>query len=328
MHDTTLLELARTGDEAAFRALVEPHRRPLHLHCYRMLGSVQDAEDLVQETLLAAWRGLGAFNGAASLRGWLYRIATNRCLNALRTRSRRPRTAAPATDPPVEPSRLAEPPGIEPYPDALLDRAAEPAARYEQRETIELAFVTALQRLSARQRAVLVLRDVLGFGASEVARTLDTTVVAVNSALQRARAALEPGGAAPRASTGRERELAGRLADAFERGDVGAAVSLLTADAQLTMPPQPFVYHGREAIRRFLGAVVPPDGFRVLPTGANRQPALAFYERGGKAHGLLVVTVADAGVTAMTAFVGDGVVPRFGLPASDDPSGAAVSGRA
>jgi RNA polymerase sigma-70 factor (TIGR02960 family) len=326
-HEARLLGRARDGDEAAFRALVETHRRPLHLHCYRMVGSVQDAEDLVQETLLSAWRGLGAFNGEAQLRTWLYRIATNVSLNALRTRSRRPRTAR-ADPPPVEPSHVGEPDDVEPYPDALLDRSAEPAARYEERETVELAFVAALQRLPARQRAVLVLRDVLGFRATEVARTLDTTVVAVNSALQRARAAVDGHDAAPRTSSRRERELAGRFAAAVQRGDLGAAVALLTADARLTMPPQPYEYHGREAICRFLRAAVPPEGFRMLPTRAAGRPAYAFYERDGAPHGLLVLTVADEGIAAMTAFIDPGVLAAFGFPVAGESRPAPVSGRA
>ena len=322
---TRLLEQARAGDEAAFRALVEPHRRPLQLHCYRMLGSVHDAEDLVQETLLSAWRGLDGFQGDAKLRTWLYRIATNACLNALRSRSRRQREAP---EPPVEPSRIAEPVDLEPYPDALVDPDDEPGARYETREATELAFVTALQQLPARQRAVLVLRDVLGFRAGEVAETLDTTVVAVNSALQRAHAALDADGGAPRASSARERELAARMADAFERGDVGAVVALLTADARLTMPPEPFEYHGREAICNFLSAVVPAEGFRLVPTRANGRPAFAFYRRDGGAHGLLVVTVAEEGIAAMTAFVDTRVLEPFGLGLTDEPCGALVSGQA
>jgi len=326
--DTRLLERARDGDEAAFRALVEPHRRPLQLHCYRMLGSVQDAEDLVQETLLSAWRGLDGFNADAMLRTWLYRIATNACLNALRARSRRPREAARPSEPPVEPTRLGDPVDLEPYPDALLDPADEPAARYETREATELAFVAALQQLPARQRAVLVLRDVLGFRAGEVAETLDTTVVAVNSALQRAHASLDTNGAAPRASSARERELADRMADAFERGDVGAVVALLTADARLTMPPQPFEYHGREAICAFLSAVVPAGGFRLLATRANGRPAFAFYERGGNAHGLIVVTVAEDGIAAITAFVDTGVLRAFGFRLTDESAAAPVSGQA
>jgi RNA polymerase sigma-70 factor (TIGR02960 family) len=327
--DTRLLELARAGDEAAFRALVEPHRRPLQVHCYRMLGSVQDAEDLVQETLLSAWRGLDGFHGDAKLRTWLYRIATNACLNALRTRSRRPSEAPRPAEPPagVEPSRMADPTDIEPYPDALIDAEDEPGARYETREATELAFLAALQRLPARQRAVLVLRDVLGFRAGEVAETLDTTVVAVNSALQRAHAALPEDGAVPRASSTRERRLARRFADAFERGDVGAVVTLLTADAQLSMPPQPFEYHGREAICRFLSAVVPADGYRVVEVRANGRPAFAFYERSGHAHGLMVVTAAEDGITAITAFVDARYLRPFGLPADELPA-AAVSGQA
>jgi RNA polymerase sigma-70 factor (TIGR02960 family) len=299
---TRLLEQARAGDEAAFRALVEPHRRPLQLHCYRMLGSLQDAEDLV--------------------RTWLYRIATNACLNALRAQSRRPREAM---DPPVEPTRLSDPVDLDPYPDALLDPAEEPGARYEVREATELAFVAALQQLPARQRAVLVLRDVLGFRAGEVAETLDTTVVAVNSALQRARAAIDTNGHPPRASSARERELAARLADAFERGDVGAVVALLTDDARLTMPPQPFEYHGREAICAFLSAVVPAEGYRLLPARANGRPAFAFYPRGGRARGLMVVTAVEDGIAAITAFVDTRVLTGFGFPLTDESAAAPVS---
>src|SRR5215217_2463677 len=188
------LSRARAGDEQAFRALTEPYRRELQLHCYRIVGSVQDAEDLVQETLLAAWRGLGRFEGRSSVRAWLYRIATNRCLNALRARARRPQEAPPIVEPP-EPTRRTEPTWLEPYPDALLegvaDTSPEPATRYETREAIALAFVAALQHLPPRQRAVLVLRDVLGFAAAETAAMLDSSETSVKGALQRARATLD-----------------------------------------------------------------------------------------------------------------------------------------
>jgi RNA polymerase sigma-70 factor (TIGR02960 family) len=263
-----LLHRARSGDEAAFGHLTEAHRRELHIHCYRILGSVQDAEDLVQETLLAAWRGLDRFEGRASLRSWLYTIATNRCLNALRDRGRRlpdlPAPPAEAPEPP-EPSRTREPIWLEPYPDALLegvlDRSHDPHARYEAREAIGLAFVAGLQRLPPRQRAVLVLRDVLGFRAREVAEMLGVSEASVTSALHRARSTLDSD------RTGREREqaslpdsheeraLVARFAEAFESGDVEGVVSLLTDDAWLTMPPEPLEYQGPAAIARFFATV-------------------------------------------------------------------------
>ena len=264
--DRQALARAREGSEEAFRELTDPYRRELQLHCYRILGSVQDAEDLLQETLLAAWRGLERFEERASMRTWLYRIATNRCLNALRDSGRRPRElpAVPSGARSHCPSRPAatEPLWLEPYPDALLegiaDRASEPEARYETREAVGLAFVTALQHLPPRQRAVLVLRDVLGFEPAEVADMLDTSLASVNSALQRARATLEarlpPGhrDRAPLPRSRRERELVGRFAHAFETGDVDGVVALLTDDAWLTMPPEPFEYQGRAAIATFL----------------------------------------------------------------------------
>jgi RNA polymerase sigma-70 factor (TIGR02960 family) len=227
-----LIARARAGDGDAFRELTGPHRRELQVHCYRMLGSFQDAEDALQDTLLAAWRGLGGFDGRASMRTWLYRIATNRCLNALRSASRRPAKAwdNPEVEPP-EPTRLGEVVWLEPYPDASLSGAIDvplgPEARYEQREAISLAFVTALQVLPARQRAVLILREVLGYHAKEVADMLDSTVDAVNSALKRARASLRhrlsPTGEPPPApDSPAERELAAKFASAYESGDVDA----------------------------------------------------------------------------------------------------------
>src|SRR4051794_16103972 len=242
------LARARAGDDGAFRELTEPHRRELQLHCYRILGSMQDAEDLVQETLAAAWRGLEAFEGRASVRSWLYQIATNRCLNALRARSRRPKEVQTMSDA-LEPTRLIEPIWLEPYPDVLLegipDRSPGPAARFEARESIELAFIAGLQELPPRQRAVLVLRDVLGFRTLEVAEMLDTGEPSVKGALQRARAALRerlPDSGrdhAPGPESVGERRLVGRYADAVENGDVDEMVALLTDDARLTMPPQP-----------------------------------------------------------------------------------------
>src|SRR5690242_5627211 len=239
MSESALIR-ARAGDQRAFAALTDPYRRELQLHCYRILGQVQDAEDAMQETLLSAWTALESFEERSSLRSWLYRIATNRCLNMLRASGRRPRTApGPAYTAP-EPTRYGEVLWLEPYPDALLegiaDDAAGPEARYESREAVSLAFLTALHRLPPRQRAVLVLRDVLGFSAAEVAVMLDTTPTSVNSALIRARATIEEReprahGRAPVARSAQEHELVARFADAFERGDVEPIVALLGEDA-------------------------------------------------------------------------------------------------
>jgi RNA polymerase sigma-70 factor (TIGR02960 family) len=324
------LPRARAGDEEAFRELIDPYRGELQLHCYRILGSVQDAEDLLQETLLAAWRGLERFDGRSSLRAWLYRIATNRCLNALRDKGRRPREVVAIAEPP-EPTRRTEPIWLEPYPDALLDTVADtspgPEARYEFKEAVGLAFVTALQHLPPRQRVVLVLRDVLGFRAAEVADMLDTSEAAVKGALQRARAALEtrlPGRdreRAPSPRSPRERELVGRFADAVESGDVGRVVSLLTDDAWLTMPPQPFEYQGHAAIASFLHdrAALRGRPLRLVPTRANGQPAFGCYLPDAHAaiarpYGLMVLTVYGDRVSAITWFGDNGVFPHFGLP--------------
>jgi RNA polymerase sigma-70 factor (ECF subfamily) len=305
--------------EEAFRELAEAHRRELQLHCYRLLGSVQDAEDLVQETLLAAWRGLDGFEGRASLRTWLYRIATNRCLNALRDRGRRvpelpaPPEGAPA---PPEPTRRLEPVWLEPYPDTLLEVA--------QREAIGLAFVTALQRLPPHQRAVLVLRDVLGFRAAEVAEILEVSEPSVTSALHRARTALEPLPVeqAPLPGSPAERALVARFTEAFESGDVPRVVALLTADARLTMPPEPLEYEGPAAIAGFL-STVPAGGrldrVRLVPTRANGQPAFGCYLRDAHApiahaYGLMVLTLDGDRITAITGFTDTSVFPHFGLP--------------
>jgi RNA polymerase sigma-70 factor (TIGR02960 family) len=319
---------ARAGDEEAFRELTEPHRRELQLHCYRILGSVQDAEDMVQETLLAAWRSLDAFEGRASVRSWLYRIATNRCLNGLRARSRRPREAQPMNDSPA-PTRRTEPVWLEPYPDVLLedipDRVPGPAARYESRESIELAFIVALQGLPPLQRAALVLRDVLGYRTAEVAEMLETGEASVKGALQRARATLGarlPAGreGAPRPNSASERQLVGRFADAFQIGDVDEIVSLLTDDALLTMPPLPLEYQGHEAIAAFLRYRVPLRGapLRVVPTRANTQPALGCYLQDAHAaiarpFGLIVLTLEGDRISAVTRF-DHSVFPYFGLP--------------
>jgi RNA polymerase sigma-70 factor (TIGR02960 family) len=324
------LAQARAGDDDAFRQLTEPHRRELQLHCYRILGSVQDAEDTVQETLLAAWRGLEQFEGRASVRAWLYRIATNRCLNVLRGRRRRPREVPAMVEPP-EPTRLSEPVWLEPYPDVLLedlvDSAPGPHARYETRETVGLAFVTALQHLPPRQRAVLVLRDVLGFGGAEVAGMLDTTKAAVKGSLQRARATLDehaPTGerkGAPTPGSRRERELVGHFAAAVERGDVDAVVSLLTDDAWVRMPPQPYEYQGHTAVAALLRdrAIRRGAPLRLVPTSANGQPAFGCYLPDAhaaitRAYALIVLTLQGDRISAITWFGDLGVFPHFGLP--------------
>jgi RNA polymerase sigma-70 factor (TIGR02960 family) len=324
------LARARAGDEGAFRELIEPHRRELQLHCYRILGSIQDAEDLVQETLVAAWRGLETFEGRASVRSWLYRIATNRCLNSLRDRSRRPKEVQTMSDA-LEPTRLIEPVWLEPYPDVLLegipDRSPGPAARYEARESVELAFIVALQALPPRQRVVLVLCDVLGFRLAEAAGMLDTSETSVKGALQRARAALKerlPKGdreRAPRPDSASERRLVGRFSDAVESGDVDQLVALLTEDARLTMPPLPLEYQGHDAIGAFLRHREEVRGrrLRVVPIRANTQPAFGCYlpdTQTGIAHphAIFVLTLEGDGVSAITWFGDKSVFPHFGLP--------------
>jgi RNA polymerase sigma-70 factor (TIGR02960 family) len=324
------LARARAGDEEAFRELTEPYRRELQVHCYRILGSVQDAEDLVQETLLAAWRGLEGFEERASVRAWLYRIATNRCLNALRARSRRPREVQAMNELP-EPTRRTEPVWLEPYPDVLLedlpDRSPGPEARYETTESIEIAFIVALQHLPPRQRAVLVLRDVLGFRTAEVAEMLDTSEASVKGALQRARATLEarlPSAdrdRVPRPNSATERQLVGRFADAFQSGDIDGMVSLLTDDALLTMPPVPLEYQGREAVAAILRYAKDLRGapVRLVPIRANAQPALGCYledEHAAIARpwSLIVLTLEGDAITAITRFGDTSVFPHFGLP--------------
>ena len=327
-----MLERARAGDGEAFRALTDPHRRELQVHCYRILGSVQDAEDMVQETLLAAWRGLGDFEGRASLRSWLYRIATNRCLNALRDSGRRPQGMIGSNPPPgkPEPTRWGEPIWLQPYPDALLeglpDQAEGPDVRYETKEAVGLAFVSGLQRMAPHQRAVLVLRDVLGYRAAEVARMLDSTEASVNSSLQRARAAIEASPERPQGGTlpdsPAERALVSRFGDAFERGDIDALVALLTEDAWIRMPPEPHEYQGRPAIAEFLrtrGIWHSGRGIQLVPTRANGQPAFAYYLGDPhcdllRAGGLLVLTVQGDAIIAITRFSDNGVLPYFGLP--------------
>jgi RNA polymerase sigma-70 factor (TIGR02960 family) len=331
-----VISLARSGDGEAFRELTEPYRRELQAHCYRMLGSLQDAEDAVQDTLLAAWQGLGGFEHRASLRTWLYRIATNRCLNALRTASRRPAREwnIPGVEPP-EPTRLGEAVWLEPYPDALLAGAAgappSPEARYEQTESISLAFVTALQALPARQLAVLLLRDVLGFHASEVAGMLEVTVESVNSALKRARSTMQrqygaAGGrdAPPAPGSPAEDAIVARFTSAWESADLDALVALLTDDVFMSMPPIPFEYVGLDAVARFCAGLF-GAGRKVdlLPTRANGQPAFGAYAStpSGARPGTGLITITVAGTKAgdricATSRFEASVLPWFGLPLS------------
>jgi RNA polymerase sigma-70 factor (ECF subfamily) len=312
------IQRAKAGDERAFAALVEPYRRELQLHCYRMLGSLQDAEDLVQETLLAAWRGLGGFEERASLRAWLYRIATNRCLNALRERGRRPALEETLLAP--QPTRYVEPTWLEPYPDsAMPDPAPGPEARYEQREAAQLAFVAGLLRLPERQRATLVLRDVLGFRTEEVAAMLDVTPQSVKGALQRARAALDERvperERAPLPNSRAERELVALFSDAVEAGDTARMVALLTDEARLTMPPLPLEYTGHAAIAEFLDhrAQIRGAPLELRPTRANGQPAFGCYLH-SRAWGMLVLTLSGEQIAEITFFSDPSLVGRFGLP--------------
>ncbi|MGP0053616.1 MAG: RNA polymerase subunit sigma-70 [Solirubrobacteraceae bacterium] len=324
------LSRARAGDEDAFRELTDPYRRELQVHVYRIVGSAQDAEDLLQETLLAAWRGLEQFEGRASVRAWLYRIATNRALDALRASRRRPEELQQMTDVP-EPTRRAEPIWLQPYPDVLLaaipDQAPGPEARYETKEAIALAFIAGLQHLPPHQRAVLVLRDVLGFRAGEVAEMLETSESSVNSLLRRARAAFETRLPAagrertPLPNSKRDRHIIGRLADAFEAGDIDGVVALLTDDAWLTMPPEPYEYQGQAAIGVFLSdrAVRRGAPLRLVPTRANGQPAFGCYFPSpqteiARPYGLLVVTLKGDQISAMTWFADSSAFPLFGLP--------------
>ena len=326
-----LIALARNGDEEAFGALVEPLRRELELHCYRILGSLHDAEDALQETMLAAWKAFPKFEDR-SLRAWLYRIATNRCLNMLRHSAHRPRVTEPMHEVELpEPSRIGEVLWLEPYPDSLLEGIADdspgPEARYESHEAVSLAFVTAMQVLPPRQRAVLILRDVLGYHASEAAHILGSNEQSVTSALKRARATLKGAFSqgdtpppAPRSPA--ERTLVERFVRAFESSDVSGVVGLLTDDVRFTMPPLPAVWIGRDRAELFLEAMMAwsAQGHRILQTRANGQPAVGLYvadPHGSlrRGVGLLVHTLSGERISAITRF-DPSMLERFDLPRS------------
>jgi RNA polymerase sigma-70 factor (ECF subfamily) len=343
MRERAMLDAARKGDEHAYRGLVEPLRGPLHAHCYRMLGSVHDAEDALQDALLRAWRALPRFEGRSSLRSWLYKIATNTCLNLIARRPKRVLAAehGPAADPHDGPGApLVESVWVEPYPDERLADAAvaAPDARYEERESVELAFVAALQHLPARQRAVLILREVLGFSASEVADVLDTSVPSINSALQRARKAIDERRPAQSQQATlralgdeRLRDLVQRYVEAWEGGDVDAIVAMLAEDATLAMPPMATWYRGRGAVAVFLSdwafaqrwdteRFVPGDRrVRLVPVNANGQVAFAAYrwdpEQGEHVPmALQVLTLDGERIADITGFVTPEVFRHFGLP--------------
>jgi RNA polymerase sigma-70 factor (ECF subfamily) len=330
-----LLERARSGDEQAFAELTDPFRRELHVHCYRILGSLQDAEDAMQETLLAAWRGLDGYEQRASLRTWLYRIATNRCLNSLRATERRAPMEAEFGDAVVpEPTRETEIIWLEPMPDVLIeglpDTAPGPEAVIAASESISLAFITVLQTLPARQRACLILRDVMGFRASEVAEMLESTEESVTSALKRARATIAEDPELrqtppPPPNSPEERELLRKLTIAYESSDVDGLVALMTDDVWMRMPPVPLEYQGRELTRRFLRSVafVPGREFRVQQTRANGQPAFGIYPRDHatglyRAYGVIVFTLSGNAVSAITRF-DNSVLGAFGLPRTLPP---------
>jgi RNA polymerase sigma-70 factor (ECF subfamily) len=329
VQEQQLLVAAREGDEDAFRRLVEPYRGELHAHCYRMLASVHDAEDALQDATLRAWRGLPRFEGRSSLRSWLYTIATNTCLNVIAKRPKRvlPIDYGPATDPhdgPGEP--LVESVWIEPYPDERLgvqDGLASPEARYEQRESVELAFIAALQHLPPNQRAVLILREVLGFSAKEVAETLGTSVASVNSALQRARQSAderlpEQSQQQTLRALGDEglREVVDGYVDAWDRGDVERVVAMLTEDANFAMPPLASWFGPRDEIATFL-AEYPLSGtwrWRHVAATANGQPALAFYawdevEQAYLPFALNVLTLRGEKISDVVAFVARSIAP-------------------
>lgn len=336
------LAAAKSGDERAFEELTRPLQRELHIHCYRMLGTLDDADEALQETMLRAWRQLDQFEPRAPFRSWLYRIATNVCLTMLTRRARRSVVMSlDLDDDRVQVSRQeGEPVHLQPYPDRLLDQltatTSGPEATVELREGVELAFVAAVQLLPPRQRATLLLRDVLGYTATEVAPMLQTSVAGVNSALQRARAALAQARSAGHVSRPHvqpaaaiEHEIVGRLVAAWHAADVASIVAILTEDALLTMPPLPDRYVGRDAIGSFL-ATGPADGrldrFRLIPTRANRQPAVAAYWRETDdgpyhAHGVIVLAIKGHAIASLARFADPDLFNRFGLPTTlaEDP---------
>jgi RNA polymerase sigma-70 factor (ECF subfamily) len=320
---------AARSDERAFRSLVEPYRRELRAHCYRMSGSIHDADDLVQESMLRAWRGLSSFEGRASLRTWLHRVTTNACLDALEKKSARvlPRELGPAADPRTPMAPDPEIPWLEPCPAALIDDAPmSPEARYDARESVALAFLTALQHLPPRQRAVLLLRDVLGHEASECAELLETTVASVNSALQRARETLAQ---RPKSDRPPQDEttsaLLARYVTAWEQADVGMLVSILREDATLAMPPFASWLAGRDDIGAAIAAMVFVPGasgnIALVPIRANGEPAFAMYTRDResgqmRASAIHVLTIRDGAIAAVDAFLDPTLFESFGLPAT------------
>ncbi len=323
------LQGARDGDQQQFSELVEPYRRELQVYCYRLLGSLQDAEDVLQETLLRAWRRLDTFEGRASFRAWLYKIATNACLDALDRRTRRalPMTLyAPAEPPITSLTTISDPVWLDPFPDEWMDETAISAeAHYTIHESVTLAFLTALQVLPPRQRAVVVLCDVLDWHADEVARLLEMTVSAVNSALHRARTtlskhylAVSPENHSPSAST---RRLLERYVHAWETADVAGLVALLKEDATFTMPPSATWFQGRAAVGNFFAAYILVDGlsYRLQPIRASGQPGFAAYlydqrTRQFDAHSIHVLTLDDSQLMALTTFLNPALFPHFGLP--------------
>jgi RNA polymerase sigma-70 factor (TIGR02960 family) len=321
----SVLARAQAGDSAAFDELTNPYRRELQMHCYRILGSFQDAEDLLQETLLSTWQALDRFDGR-SLRAWLYRIATNRCLNYLRDSSRRPKitTAATSGSPFAGAANSDEPWWLEPYPDSLIDTIElGPEARYDARESIALSFVAGLQHLPTQQRAALVLRDVLGFSTAEVAEMLDSTPASVNSALQRARASLQPSRGTDRLTLPRsphEAEVLDQFIDAIQEGDLDRVVALLTDSAKLKMPPEPFEFHGPRPIAQFLQQVAFwREDLKMVPTRANNAPAFGYYRKDPnadvyRASGIFVLTISQDQISSMTRFGDKSLFACFGLP--------------
>jgi RNA polymerase sigma-70 factor (TIGR02960 family) len=318
MDRTEQVAAANAREEPAFAALAEPHRRELHVHCYRMLASFEEAEDAVQETFLRAWRRRDSFDGSAMFRAWLYRIATNVCLDMIRSRSRRLTTV----------NNFSEVPWLQPYPDALLDEVApnvdEPDAVVVERETIELAFLAAMQVLPPKQRAVLIARDVLGWPASETASLLGTSVAAANSSLQRARSTMQEHMPKQRSEwsagepSDEERALLARFIDAHERYDAAGAIAIAAQDLRITMPPYPYLFEGLDVIEPLLDGALREGEWRLFPTWANRMPTAASYLRKPgdtefRAFKLDVLRIEGGRIAEITTF-GPELFPSFGLP--------------